>query len=358
VRVAWIRSLGGGIALDRPHTYMAFGIRGSGKSSMLEHIAEHFLANGSPVLDLFGSRDGEGLAWCRSRWAEDKKILLIHGDNSDVASSWDTRSISKYTLSDLDHYDIVISSCPLFSSPDQEYKDVNKIIDSIYSRRAWDKVTYIIVREAANLLYSRLKVSPDQLMAKASMAYFIREARHSGFALGIDTQRYTSIDIEIRATADAIFFKSLGVQGLPDDLKWMYSYINPFALQRMKPEEFVVLNSAGSVGVGVFPEVTWHKREGEDILKACGIEAEHGEEMVDSKPKFAVGDLEHARIVELRLAGESYSRIGGEKWTAQTVLNHVARHNKDVNRLGFCERCRRAKGENATVSIPRGRIVK
>ena len=31
------------------------------------------------VFDLFGSRDGEALAWLRSPYANEKKILVMHG---------------------------------------------------------------------------------------------------------------------------------------------------------------------------------------------------------------------------------------------------------------------------------------
>ena len=72
------------------------------------------------VLDLFGSRDGESLAWLRSSRANGRKILLIHGDNVRVESCFDSKNISKVTLNDFNHYDIVISSSPLYSSPDDE----------------------------------------------------------------------------------------------------------------------------------------------------------------------------------------------------------------------------------------------
>jgi hypothetical protein len=68
------------------------------------------------VLDLFGSKDGEGLAWCRALWAEDKRILLIHGANVDLNSSFDSVAVDELTLSHFDNYDVFISS-PLYSSP-------------------------------------------------------------------------------------------------------------------------------------------------------------------------------------------------------------------------------------------------
>lgn len=358
MKVTWIRSMGGGISFRRPSTFLSFGIRGSGKSSLLEHIGENYLSNGFPIIDLFGSRDGEGLGWCRSPWAKDKKILLLHGDNTRVASSFDSMNISKWQLSDLEKYDITISSSPLYSSPDQEYRDVNRIIDLTYQRRVFDinsQITYILIREASNLLYSRMKVSTDQVQAKSKMTYFIREARHTGFALGIDTLKFTSIDIDIRSVIDYIFFKSLGIQGLPDDLSWLYSLIKPFALQSQEKKRFVCINSAGSVGIGTFSEVPWHKKEGEDILKECGIEVEHGEEMIESKKQERIGDLEHAKFIERRLNGEGYADIGGTMWTGEAIRIHVRNHNHDIDLKGACPRCTRAKSTLNTTKIPTGR---
>ncbi len=353
MRVSWIRSLGGGITFRRPSTFLGYGIRGSGKSSLLEHVAENYLANGSPIIDLFGSRDGEGLAWCRSPWAKEKKILLLHGDNTSVASSFDSKNVSRYTLADLSKYDIIISASPLYSSIDQEYKDVNRILDSVYQRLVWKKVANIIIREAANLLYSRLKVSKDQNIAKAKMAYFIREARHTGFAVSLDTLKFTSVDIDIRVTIDYIFFKSMGIQGLPADLRWLYSFIKPFALQKMRQEYFVCLTSSGSIGIGIFPEVPWHKDEGEDILKACGVEVDHGDELIDSKEKFIVGDLEHIIFIGKRVDGVSYADIAGKRWSSQTILNHIISHNADIDRTGGCLKCRRGEGPYSKKKIPR-----
>ena len=48
-------------------TFLVLGIRGAGKSSWLESLAEYYLGKDiGSVVDLFGSRDGEGLAWLRS----------------------------------------------------------------------------------------------------------------------------------------------------------------------------------------------------------------------------------------------------------------------------------------------------
>lgn len=349
----WARQLGNdGITFKEALTYLAFGVRGSGKSTLLEHIGEQFLRNGCPVLDLFGSRDGESLAWLRSPWADDKRILLLHGDNTSVASSHDSKPISAYTLKDLDDYDIIISSSPLYATIDEEYLKLNDVIDMCYRRRAWTRPVYIVVREAANLLYSRMKISPDQNMAKASLTYFVREARHTGFSLGLDTQKLTSIDSDIRVTLDYVFFKSLGIQGLPSELKWLYAYYIPISLQNMHPREFMVLTRTGSTGIGTFPFHKWHKRPGEDVLNHVGIDVEHSDVLIETKPSYQVGDLQHLEIIELRLEGYTYKQIAEHQGTSEgTPWKHVKTHNDEVERLGACQRCKRAKSPLSTVAI-------
>jgi len=187
--------------------YFVLGVRGSGKSSLLEHIAEAYLAEDHKILDLFASRDGESLAWLRSSHAKDKKILLIHGDNVSVDCSFVAKNISKVSLNDFSNYDIVISSSPLYSSHDDEFFHVNRIIDLLYKRLSWKQLIYMIVRESANLYYSRLRISDNQLAAKAESTYLIREGRHVGLSLGLDTLKYTSVDIDVRSVLDYLIIE-------------------------------------------------------------------------------------------------------------------------------------------------------
>lgn len=160
------------------------------KIIFLEHRAEGFIKRKQIVLDLFGSRDGEGLAWLRSKWANidertpdfERKILLIHGDSCDVSAPVDTVNVSKLRMDHFKKYDLLISSAPLYASVDDEFTQVNTITDLLYRRLTWQKIIYVVVREASNLYYSRLRVSKSQVNAKAEMIYLIREARHMGMA--------------------------------------------------------------------------------------------------------------------------------------------------------------------------------
>jgi len=303
-------------------------------------------------LDLFGSRDGESLAWLRSPWIDTKKILLLHGDNTDIASSWDSKPVSQYKLSDIEKYDLVISSSPLYDSIDTEYSQINKVLDMCYQRFEWTKPSYIVIREAANLLYSRMKISKDQSMAKNQMVYFIREARHTGWALGIDTLKFTSIDIDIRVTIDYMFIKKPGIAGIPDDLRFLYRKYDPLKLQRIPNANFLLVTNQGSYGLGKFDYPEWHKDEGEAMCRTLGIEVEHGERVQNSKPDHSVGDFKHVTICTLRLDGESYHKIASsETISSGTAFNHIKDHNREIERTGSCARCTRAKAEITTTHI-------
>jgi len=333
-------------------THMAIGKRGAGKSTLLEDLGLQFRARQLPVLDLFGSRDGEALAWLRSEGIEEEKVLLLHGDNTSVDSSWETKPVSKFQLSDFEKYDLMISSSPLYSSIDAEYQQINNIIKLIYARLLFSKNIYTVIREAANLLYSRLKVSNDQTIAKAEMTYFIREARHCGFSLGLDTQKMTSIDLDVRITIDNLFIKSLGLQGLPQDLRWLYSTYVPMSLQKMRQNEFILVTNGGSHGVGTFDYHKWHKIPGEDILSSVGIKVEHGEEMIESKPDYRIGDTVHADIMKMKNDGRPHGAIADKmKISKSTVYGHLKYHNEKVSEVEECDKCRRAKSELSKTQI-------
>lgn len=359
MRVNWIRGEEN-IDFKRPSTFFTLGVRGSGKSTLLETIGEMYRGEGHAVLDLFGSRDGEGLAWLRAPGVDPEKVLLIHGDNVDVTAPVDSIAVSDLTLGDFDKYKLLISSSPLYSSPDQEFREVNTITSLLYRRMSWKSLIYVLVREAANLYYSRLKVTESQTAAKADMVYLIREARHMGVALGLDTLKFTSIDSDIRATIDYIFFKSQGVQGLPDDLGWMYGFIDPHVMRRMKQGEFVLLTRSGSLGVGVFPPIKWHKDEGEHILNQLGIRCEYGEELnygVDRGVYSTLGDKDHADLVAAYMEGEGgMVKIAGAKGLSSgTVWKHINDHNKEVEHSKECASCRRAGGAYANTLVIRRR---
>jgi hypothetical protein len=345
------------VGYNRPHTWISLGTRGSGKSSLLESIGVEYLAKGHRIFDLFASRDNENLAWIRSpqfKERPEERILLVKGTNVKTSCPYTVKSVEEIGLHDFDHYDLIISACSMYGSIDEQFFESATLTNKIYTRHSWDRLTYMIVREAANLYYSRLKVSEDQLQAKANMTYLVREARHVGLALGLDTIRFYALDIDIRNLSDYMFIKQLGIYGLPKDLNFLYSFVDPNLFRQLRPDQFIILTRRGGIGYGVFPEVPWHKQEGEDILKEVGIDVSYGEPLQQGKNKgtfTTIGDLEHAEIIRL------YMEEGIGQWKIAERMRRSSRsidllrdrHNDMVQKFGVCRVCKRAEGAYAEV---------
>jgi hypothetical protein len=349
--IKWLRG-SGKIQFNTPSRYFCLGITGSAKSSFLETIGEGYLNEGHTVLDLFGSRDGEGLAWLRSKWAEEKRVLILHGDNVDLETSHKTMNVSKLSLNDFEKYDLILSGTPCYVNPNCEFIEVNHILDLLYQRLSWKRLVYAITREAANLFYSRLRANKDQLQAKAEAVYLVRESRHMGLALGLDSLKYTSIDIDMRYLVDYQVIKQMGMIGLPDDLSWLYHMVRASWIRKMDRSSFLILTREGSIGIGAFSPISWHKQEGENILKALGIKREVGEapELGEDRRTFkTIGDAEHSEIMTLYIdEKQSMAKIHTLKnRSPATIKAQIDEHNAAITRSGFCPKCKRVNGVNA-----------
>jgi hypothetical protein len=345
--LVWIRG-GEPIRFNNDATYFCLGVRGSGKSSYLENVAQNYLRKGGGILDLFASRDGESLAWLRSQYAKDTKILLLHGGSVDVKCSFDTKTTDKLTLGDFEKYDIIISSSPCYLDPSDEFENAGKITNLIYRRLSWQRPIFMIAREASSLYYSRLKLTLNQIEAKSQTVYMLREARHSGCALGLDSLRSTAIDIDVRTLADYQILKSQGLGGLPRELWWLYSMFKPYEIQNMPKDKYIMVTKQGNVGVGSFSFPSWHKLPKENMLKVLDITIEYGEvaeEGADKGTFKTIGDDEHAEILRLYIDGQlGMSKIASDIGrSSATVKSHIDAHNAAVKRSGFCPQCRRAK---------------
>jgi hypothetical protein len=349
MKVLWTRG-NDRISFDKPSTWFCLGLRGAAKSSFLEHLGTQYIQHGCVVFDLFGSRDGEGLAWLRSPYAKDKKILLVKGENVDVQGSFPVKPVESLTLNDVENFDIIISASPLHLNPDQEFYNAARLTDLLYKRLSYKRLVYLIVRESANLYYSRLKVSDNQIFAKSQMIYLIREGRHVGLALGLDTLRFYAVDIDIRNLADYTILKSQGVQGLASDLSWLYSFFNPSTVRSMPLQNFIIISKSGALGLGEFERLPWHKEEKENIVREVGLKIEYGEALKQGEDKGTfktVGDIEHNEIVTCYIEGSGMQAIADNKGrSTRTDQKHIMAHNLAVKRSGFCASCKRTNSVN------------
>jgi hypothetical protein len=280
------------------------------------------------------------------------------GESVDVQAPCDVKKASALGLSDFSSYDIMISASPLYLNPDDEFINAAQITDKVYKRLYWNRLIYCLTREAANFYYSRLKVSDNQVFAKSQMVYLIREARHVGMALGLDSVRYYAIDIDIRNLSDFLVLKSQGLYGLSNDLSWLYSIFEPHVIRNMPVQNFLVVSRNGAVGLGEFKDVPWHKRERENILAALDIKVEYGEPIETGAYRGSyktVGDQEHSEIIRLYHAEELGMQPIAEKLQRSTasIKKHIDEHDQAIMRSSFCPACRRVHSNLETTTVKR-----
>lgn len=335
------------------------GTTGGGKSRDLEYHGERNLDVGNCVLDGHCANDNENLAWARPVMQDregspyrDKRILLLRGPNTSVTSSFTDKNVEDLVLEDFTKYDLIIAPpCNFYPRPQAVYDAVNHIVDLLYYRESYDRLVYLLMREASSLWYSRLKLEWAQLEAKARMIYMLREMRHSGVSLGLDTLKDKSIDADIRNLIDFLYLRKQGAAGLPEDLHYVYSYFDAEWMQRMPVNEFVVRTKEGDMGWGRIPWASWHKVEKENMRTIVGVVADHSDpEEGKDKKQAGVDDEQHARMVRLYHevdpdTGRQYSMAKIGKMLGRsptTVQNQLVEHDVSIQAQGYCPRCRRA----------------
>jgi hypothetical protein len=348
VKVNWIRipqnadtELSLKESVTRATAYLILGIRGGGKSSLGENLASHF----TKIIDLYGSRDNESLAWCRGPFKD--SVLFLKGASTDVTSEWDVKNMIDLRLDDLAKYDVFVSCSAFFGNIREEWDSLARLMERLWHRTAWREPICLLIREAANLIYSRLALGETQQQAKNYMIYVLREMRHCGFALSLDALRSLSVDVDLRTLADFTFFKAQGIEGLPDNLKFMYRYFEPYSMMSMPPDTFAVMHRKGAIGYGTSDLPAWHKREHENLLNLMKIDVAYREVRVGEKTGH-LGDIQHIRIIELRkqkISMEKSAEMMGH--SSRTILRHLNYHNLAVKELGECDKCSRANGPYA-----------
>ena len=137
------------INLKKPNCNMIVGIKDTGKSALNENLATHYAeaTQKAKILDFFGSRDNEGLAWCKSPYKD--SVLFIVGDSVDISSSWETRKLSKLRLSDFGKYKVVLSVSAFYSKLSEEHHAIKTLMDLLWRRTHWTDIWYLLIRETA-----------------------------------------------------------------------------------------------------------------------------------------------------------------------------------------------------------------
>mgnify|MGYP001580351194 FL=1 len=347
ILVKWLR-FQDHFAFTRPNTYLALGGRGSGKSNLLEVLGIRY----PKIIDLFGASDNEGLCWCKPEFEQlfqtlynrPPNILLVRGKSRDVASKHDSIKIQDLQLTDFETHDVITTVHAFYENEEEYFEALHIITVLLWEKRTyWKEPWYVLIREAANWIYARMKITKDDKMAKADFIKSLREARHHGLAIGVDTIRWTAIDKEVRDISDYIFIKRAGSIGLPDDLRWVYRYIRPYSMMQAKSSVFMLITSKGAVGFGKCDYAPWHKEEKENILKTANIEVKHSDQQLPDDRRYGVGDFEHSEIIIKYMELKSMNKVANAlSRSPRTVNVHINQHNLAVERKGECKKCHHA----------------
>jgi hypothetical protein len=344
ISINWIRfakdpSANLNSAFKTPKAYAIVGGIRSGKSSLLELLGSKY----TKIIDLYGSRDNEGLAWLRSPFKD--SVLFLKGQSAKVdCNCADVMNTVDFKIKDAERYKVIISVSSFYSKIEEEWYSISKFFDKLWHRTHWKEPWCVLIREASNLLYSRLSLGETQQMAKSYMIYVIREMRHCGFAIALDTIRWHSIDIDLRTLADYTFIKAQGIEGLPSSLRFVYIYFSPYGVMRMPVNKFIILSRHGPIGFGKSIMPPWHKQEKEDLLQEFDIMPSYNELAFSGEKGFGrVSDYEHLRIIKARVESDK----GMEKLaielgrSSKTIFTHINIHNNMIHAVGECDRCLR-----------------
>ena len=117
-------------------------------------------------------------------------------------------------------------------------------------------------------------------------------------------------------------------------------------IRNMSKQFFIILSKEGSVGLGEFKEIPWHKQERENILKAVCASVEYGDPIERGEYRgthSTVGDVEHSEIIKLYVdEGLSMNKIAEKIGRSSRIpYKHIHQHNASVEGVGFCPACRR-----------------
>lgn len=336
----WVRSKSNFQAsFKKPKVYMALGIKDSGKSALLELIASQH----SKIIDLYGARDNEGLGWLRSPFR--KNALLLKGNSVELECDFaDVLNASEVTLKDIEKHDLILSCANFYSSSQEEWFNIGKLTKKLWTRTHWNEVWFLILREASNFLYSRIKLGDTQEQAKAHLIYMLREMRHCGFSLGLDALRWKSIDIDIRELTDFTFFKRQGVKGLPKDLKFLYRDFDPAGVRGMAIYRSIILCESGPYGSVITKCPYWHKKEKEDLLNHFNLQPKYKEIPFTAEMKHgSVSDYEHVSIIKHRMESNlSMNKLSKSlNRSSRTIHTHIHMHNNMIHAVGECDKCMR-----------------
>ena len=328
----------GHIDVDAPLRYVANGISGAGKSELIRNVSAHF----PKMVGLYGSADDETLADLRAFDYRNKvgarigknlenweRGLIIGPSTTSVASSYDYVTYDDLTLHDIENHGVIVCPRRVYPSIRSFFRATEHIVDVLQQREDERPVWFLKILEAANVLYARTTIGHVRAAdAKAYLIFLQRELRHSGLALGVDSQYSVSMDKEIRTNAEYTFWKNMGSDKIPKDVNWMQGWVTPDGFAGMYPNEFVCKDKWGGIYLGTAKMPPWYRRHREKLYETLGIKRDVGEaSLVDELPDDNTDIELHQEIVK------AYVKMRTLKGTAResghdrdTCRSHIESH--------------------------------
>jgi hypothetical protein len=198
-----------------------------------------------------------------------------------------------------------------------------------------------------------MKVAESQTAARSQGTYLIRQSRQVGLGLGMDSIRWSSLEVDLRTMSTVLFLKALGGMRLNDDLKWIFRHVDPLALNRLAQKYAIILTESGKLAFVQVRYPSWHKLEGEAMLRSLDINVEYKENAPepakDLGSHLTVSDQEHSEIISLyvekAVGMESVAKLKGR--SSATVMGAIHRHDDMVNLSGYCSMCERVGSPHA-----------
>lgn len=308
------------------------GIRGGGKSALLENLA----ANWPKVIGLYGSLDDEILALLRA-YKYLKKFergLILGPKTTSVTSSWNYEYYGDLSFADFQKYDVIVMPQKIHTTPKSFSLGCEHVSNFLLKRPSVTDYWFLIVYEAANIMWARQSLKNAKLdQAKAYLVWLLRQLRHVGVSIGMDSQYLLALDKEVRGISDYTFFKNLGQFSLPPEMEWIYGYSPPNGIRALYPNEFVATDKFGGVYSGWFKLPPWHKTPKENIYEMLGIKYEFGD------PELAAFDTNENNGREDIATHTEIIRAFMETKTIKGTANKSS-HDRDTVRkhLGLHER--------------------
>lgn len=337
-------------------TVRVIGMRESGKSNVLEQLGLMALRSGSAVLDIASARDSESLAVLLGPFLS--RVRLIVADSCSMSSSaieLQTVPISQFGLPDDGHWYVL----PRAGFPDEasHAAAMKVVVNALWSSDEWSRPRWLLVREAEIFLssISRTTSSRSQRESSDALQQLNAEARHHGVSLALDSQREVEVSKSLRQVSDVLIVKKLGSWiDFPEDLRFVFSDIEPEAFRFCPVDKAYIMTSSGQLAFVHVPLVSFHHRRGRSILSLLGISVRFDEQqqarreiesaeqrMADSR--VTVTPLLHLEIVRLRETEErSFDEISLVLGIASsTVKLHYRRHAFNRERGLPCPSCGR-----------------